>query len=107
MSNVWRNRAPGSSADAPQIGRREAAVETPPVVAAQSTSSELVQAAQVSPVEDARSGESALASEETAAVALAAKTRSVSDLLERGKEIKFEGANSAECRDNMDVWDPF
>ena len=91
---VVRNRAPGSSADAPQTSRGDVAVVAAPVAAPPVPPSPAVQGAQVSPVEMARTGESASSAEEPAAVALAADVRTVSDLLERGKEIKFEGANT-------------
>jgi outer membrane protein OmpA-like peptidoglycan-associated protein len=91
---VVRNRAPGSAADAPQTSRRDEAVVAAPVARTPVTPSLLVQGAQDSPVEIACAGESASSAEEPVAVALAADVRTVSDLLERGKEIKFEGANT-------------
>ena len=81
--------APDLAADAPVVAHAAAApvaVAAPPV-----TPSPLAQAARLHPAEKARSGGVA---EESEAVALATNTRTVSDLLERAKEIKFESMTS-------------
>jgi outer membrane protein OmpA-like peptidoglycan-associated protein len=93
-AEVVCNRAPGGAADAPQTSRGEAAVVAAPAAATSMPPSPLVQGAQVSPVASARLGESASSAGEAVAVALAADARTVSDLLERGREIKFAGANT-------------
>ena len=77
--------------DAPVVAYAEATREASPEVDPPVTSAPLAQAAWLHPAEDVRSGEVA---EESEAVALATNARTVSDLLERAKEIKFEGTTS-------------
>jgi Outer membrane protein and related peptidoglycan-associated (lipo)proteins len=59
------------------------------------------QAEQPSPVDVSRASEPASPSSQSDAVAVAANARTVSDLLERAKEIKFEGTTSKIAQASM------
>ena len=113
-------RASSSASDPPQASRGEAAVAAPPEVAPpvaatrEATTrvattlpvpSPLTQAAQVAPVESSPAGEAASVPEASEVVPVADNARTVSDLLERGKEIKFEGATSKIAEASMPFLD--
>jgi outer membrane protein OmpA-like peptidoglycan-associated protein len=83
--------APEPARDAPAAASATAAPVALPGVASPVTPSPLAHTALWPPAEEARSDEVA---EDSAAVALASNARTVSDLLERAKEIKFEGTTS-------------
>ena len=103
---VVRNPTPASAAGAPQERRsRVAGAATSPVAVTSSEPSPLVEAELPARVEVSRSNEAASVSEESEAVALAAHVRTVSDLLEQGKEIKFEGSTSKIAEASMPFLD--
>jgi len=82
---------PSPAVDTSVSARAEMVPAPSPMLAPPETLDLLSPVAELHPAEDSRSGEIA---EESEVVALAAHARTVSDLLDRAKEIKFEGATS-------------
>ena len=108
-------RATGSASDPPQASRGEAVVADSPAAATRVVAtreaaplvapSPLAKSTQVDPVEIPSASGSASVPEASEAVARAANARTVSDLLERGKEIKFEGATTKIAEASMPFLD--
>jgi len=91
---IARGHAPGIAADPPEASRREEVAAIVPVMTPPSPPLPLAPAEQVFPGEAPGSGASTSLASDGDAVAVAVNARSVSDLLDRAKEIKFEGATS-------------
>lgn len=82
--------APGPATDVPVAAAVEASAELP-VLAQAVAPSPRAQSVRLVPAEESHAGE---ADDDSPVVSLASTTRTVTDLLERAKEIKFEGATT-------------
>jgi outer membrane protein OmpA-like peptidoglycan-associated protein len=90
-----RTQAPSMAASAAEARFDEATlVVAPGLISPQSAPVPLAQVAQILPGEAVSTDPSASLATDDEEVAVVANTRTVSDLLERAKEIKFEGATS-------------
>jgi outer membrane protein OmpA-like peptidoglycan-associated protein len=100
-----RARVPDIAADAPAPSRGEVVVAIAPVPTPPEPPLPLATAAQVFPGQAMGAGESAALAPGGEAVAVAASVRTVSDLLDRAKEIRFDGATSKIAEASMPFLD--
>jgi outer membrane protein OmpA-like peptidoglycan-associated protein len=97
--------APGIAAERPEASRGQEVVAIVPVLAPPKPLRPSALAAQVFPGEAPGLSESISLTSAVQAVAVAANARTVSDLLDRAKEIKFEGATSKIAESSMPFLD--